>query len=145
MPDIQTLWNVTTGDWNLVPGDVQSGDDLESAVLISLFTDRRAEASDVVPDGSNDRRGWWGDSGSLYLIGSRLWLLRRAKQIPAVLSTAQGYCTEALQWLIDDGVVASVTAVCTFIALGMMGILINLYQQDGSLIASYQWAWRGLS
>jgi hypothetical protein len=42
-------------------------------------------------------------------------------------------------------VVASVTAVCTFIALGMMGILINLYQQDGSLIASYQWAWRGLS
>jgi phage gp46-like protein len=82
MPDIQTLWNVTTGDWNLVPGDVQSGDDLESAVLISLFTDRRAEASDVVPDGSNDRRGWWGDSGSLYLIGSRLWLLRRAVWSP---------------------------------------------------------------
>jgi phage gp46-like protein len=147
MPDITTTWSPTgvEGDWTIVPGDLQGGDDLATAVLISLFTDRRAEASDVIPDGSNDRRGWWGDLGSAYPIGSRLWLLSRAKQLPQTLTNAQTYVAEALQWLLDDGVVASISAVCRFIGLGMMGILVALYDQDGTTIAQYQWAWKGLS
>ena len=50
---------------------------LRSAVLISLFTDRRAEPGDV-PEGE-DPRGWWadvlGEEGDR--IGSRLWLIDR--------------------------------------------------------------------
>lgn len=147
MGDITTVWSPQTGygDWALIPGDLQGGDDLETSVLISLFTDRRAEASDRIPDGTTDRRGWWGDAGSTYPIGSRLWLLSRAKQVSKTLTDAQGYCTEALQWMIDDGVVASVSAACSFIGRGALGILINLYDQDGSMIATYQWAWKGLT
>lgn len=147
MPDITTVWNVQTGegDWAMVPGDLQGGGDLGTSVLISLFTDRLADASDALPDGSADRRGWWGDAGQDFLIGSRLWLLARAEQTTRTLSNAQGYCTEALQWLIADGVAASVNVTCSWIAPGMMGIQIELYDQVGTVIATYQWAWKGLT
>lgn len=147
MPDIATAWNVqgAYGDWATIPGDLQGGDDLETAVLISLFSDRRAEESDVIPDGTSDRRGWWGDAGQTYPIGSRLWLLSRAKQTPQTLNSAQGYCTEALQWLLDDGVAANINVAASFIGQGALGIAIGLYDQTGQTVATYQWAWKGLS
>ncbi|ASV34410.1 phage baseplate protein [Candidatus Hamiltonella defensa] len=54
-----------------------SGDDLDTAVFISLFTDQQARADDTY-DG-DDRRGWWGDLGEDYCIGSRLWLIYRQR------------------------------------------------------------------
>ena len=53
---------------------------LTRAVLISLFTWRRAADDDALDD--DERFGWWGDS------------------FPTV---AEFYAREALQWLIDDG------------------------------------------
>ena len=145
MADVTTFWNVqgASGDWALIPGDLQGGDDLETATLISLFTDRLALASDTIPDGTTDRRGWWADLGQDYPIGSRLWLLARAKQVPQTLLDAQNYCTEALQWMIADGVAAKVAVAASFIGLGQLGIVATLYDQAGGVIASYQWAWKG--
>ena len=54
--------------------------DLQTAILISLFTDAQASPDDMIQDGSGDPRGWWGDLGSSKPIGSKLWLLGRAKQ-----------------------------------------------------------------
>lgn len=75
---------------------------LKRAVEISLFTWRRASASDAVDD---ERYGWWGDSFPLVAndrIGSRLWLLRRRKLTTETISAAVTYAREALQWLVDD-------------------------------------------
>lgn len=33
-------------------------------ILICLFTDAKAKTSDEIPDGTDDRRGWPGDSFS---------------------------------------------------------------------------------
>ena len=107
MPDISTLWHTTYGDWSLAGADLESGDDIVTAVLISLFTDRLAGPDDVLTDGTNDRRGWWADSSN-NAIGSRLWLLTRAKHTNATLGLAEAYIAEALQWLIDDGVATKV-------------------------------------
>lgn len=90
-----------------VPHD--AADPLVRAVIISLFTWRRANADDVPPEG--ERMGWWGDSVPTIAndrIGSRLWLLRREKLLPATLQRAEGYARESLQWLIDDGLVLAV-------------------------------------
>lgn len=83
-------------------------DDLERsltrAVYISLFSWRRAEIDDPVDD--DERYGWWGDSFPMIAndrIGSRLWLLRRAKLTNQTIGDAQLYAREALQWLLDDG------------------------------------------
>jgi phage gp46-like protein len=78
--------------------------DLETAVILSLFTDSQADADDVLPDRSRDRRGWWGDAGAPVPLGSRLWLLSREKTTPATRLRAIQYANDALAWMIEDGV-----------------------------------------
>lgn len=94
--------------------------DLQTAVTISLFTDRRAAADDDVPPNA-DKRGYWGDSFPRKpgdLIGSRLWLLRRNGK-DAVRRTKL-YAEEALAWMIEDGVAESVTATPTKLSPGIL-------------------------
>lgn len=82
---------------------------LTRAVLISLFTWRRAGPGDLVDDG--ERYGWWGDSFPAVAddrIGSRLWLLRRAKLTSETIAQAELYAREALAWLQQDGHVLEV-------------------------------------
>lgn len=77
---------------------------LTRAVLISLFTWRRALTDDPVDD--DELFGWWGDSYPNIAddrIGSRLWLLRRVKLTDATQRDAEFYANEALRWLMDDG------------------------------------------
>lgn len=148
MSDITTVWDPATGrgDYQLSGADLLSGDDLQTAVLISLFTDRQSAPDDIIPDGTQDPRGWWGDQGEQYPIGSRLWLLDRAKQETEVLNLAQDYITEALQWLIDDGVAARIAVHCEWTGLSVLGAQIEIYRQDGSRVAlNYAWAWKGVS
>jgi len=93
-------------------GDFEHDATFTTALIISLFTDRRAKEEDPLPDPeSNNRRGWWGDNLAEVQddrIGSRLWLLSREKTTQDVLIRAKQYAEEALQWLIDDGVAAKV-------------------------------------
>lgn len=149
MPDITTVWNTSqsAGDWQMSGPSLLSGNDLPTAILISLLTDRLAETDDPITDGTNDPRGWWGDLGADYPIGSRLWLLERAKQTNDTLQLAQNYATEALQWLIDDGVVASFDILTEWTRPRMLGMRITAYRQDGSVIVAtqYNFAWNGLN
>ena len=148
MSDTTTIWDIANsrGDWAMAGSLLQTGSDLQTAILISLFTDRIADPDDVIPDGSNDPRGWWGDSGSTVLIGSRLWLLQRAKQTAETLQRAYDYIVEALQWLIDDGVVARFDILVEWTQTSELGAQVVAYKQDGSTIANaYTWAWQGLN
>ncbi|WP_334597494.1 phage GP46 family protein [Pseudomonas alvandae] len=80
------------------------------AVVISLYTWRRADTDDPVDD--DQLYGWWGDSYPAIAddpIGSRLWLLRRVKLSDATQRDAEFYAAEALRWLIDDGHVLDVS------------------------------------
>ncbi|MFJ5253796.1 phage GP46 family protein [Pseudomonas sp. NPDC088414] len=82
---------------------------LTRAVLISLFTWRRAAPDDPVDD--EELFGWWGDSYPAITddrIGSRLWLLRRVKLTEATQRDAEFYANEALHWLLDDGHVIAI-------------------------------------
>ena len=108
--DIKITWDVglMEGDISIEDEDLDSDDGLETAVIISLFTDRRARDDDELPDPNNpDKRGWWGDLVSEVeddQIGSRLWLLERSKTMPDILVKAKEYAEEALQWMILDNV-----------------------------------------
>ena len=76
---------------------------LVRAVVISLFTWRRAATDDPLDD--DERYGWWGDSYPSIAddrIGSRLWLLRRVKLTADTRRDAEFYAREALLWLIED-------------------------------------------
>ncbi|EPJ1396489.1 TPA: phage GP46 family protein [Yersinia enterocolitica] len=138
--DIKTIWepDKLLGDWQTGSGGLLDGNDLETAILISLFTDRLARADDAID--SDDRRGWWGDTGSEYPIGSRLWLLRREKLTTKVALKAEDYAAEALAWLIDDGVVTAISANAQIIYPNRLNLLIS-YQQPAKTQASVKFSW----
>lgn len=147
MADTTIAWDTANsrGDWVFNAPVLETGNDLETAILISLFTDRIAAPGDVIPDGTNDPRGWWADAD--VPIGSRLWLLQRAKQIPETSQLAYTYIAEALQWLIDDGVVAQFDISVQWPSRGVLGAQITAYKQDGTTLMTglYSWAWNGIN
>lgn len=116
---------------------------LETAVIISLFTDRQADADDEIPDGTGDVRGWWGDvlnpvNGDL--IGSRLWLLHREKQLENVRKDAETYAYEALEHLLDDGVATSINVVASYPRPEWLALWISIQKADGTpLNFNYSW------
>ena len=88
-------------------GYLVQGNDLQNAILISLFTDAR---DPLRPDETGNPRGWWGDDA----IGSRIWTLDHAIQLPETLRLAEDYAKEALAWLNKDGVAASVSVAASY-------------------------------
>jgi phage gp46-like protein len=149
--DIASVWiqNLGGADFRIVRSELRSNQDLETSVIISLFSDRLANSDDLIPDPfSTNRRGWWADTYNTELIGSRLWLLSRAKSSPALLPIAQGYVQEALQWLIDDKVVSSMDIQVFFIhnAPSMLGIVITLFQKGQNKVAiEFEYVWNQIS
>lgn len=144
MTDISTVWNVERGegDWVLSGASLENGNDLATATLISLFTDRTAEASDSLPDATGDRRGWWGDLGQDVPIGSRLWLLGRSKLIPAVAVKARDFAKEAMQWMVDDGVAAGVAVGAVIVKPSSLRLTVTITRGDGSTLSTnFDWAW----
>lgn len=100
--------------WDPSINDVVADPGLETAVLISLFSDKRANIEDIIPDlNSDDRRGWWGDTLNNSLIGSKFWLLSREKTGLNLNSTVEEYTLDALKWMVSDGIAKSVTCTVT--------------------------------
>jgi phage gp46-like protein len=75
-------------------------------MLLGLGCDRRARPDDALPGEAvfGARRGWPGDAldGAGRRLGSRLWLLERAKQTEAVRLRAESYALEGLARLADE-------------------------------------------
>lgn len=148
--DILLEWNpaLAAGDWTIANGGIASSqtgsDDLKSAVLVSLFTDRVAPVGYVGPNGDTDPRGWWGDTYEASPIGSRLWMLARAKKTNSttILQQARTYCLEALQWLLDDGIAASVSVNTFWFTSTALGITVSIKKPAGQAFG-YAWTWKG--
>ena len=153
MTDVRSEWRpdlleLGSADWVFNGTDLESGQDLETAVIISLFTDRLAHPDDRLPDPHDgDRRGWFADwdADEFGLIGSRLWLISREKQIEEVRLRIEGYCNEALAWLLEDDVADSVvvTAAWNPQAPGRVDVDIIITREARVLLhRNFSWAWR---
>lgn len=145
--DIAILFknNRYEGDIELNGTDLKTGNDLESAIIISLFTDRRANNDDVIID--DDRRGFWGDTYAEIpddKIGSRLWLLQREKITQEAINKARIYITESLQWLLDDRIAEKINIQVEAINQSILGIKIEIIKPTGITNFSYEYAWRQL-
>lgn len=114
--------------------DLKTGEDLKTAIEMSLFTNRRANPDDTLPYPGADKQGWWGDTYAQQsgdLIGSRLWELIRNINSSETALQATAYVNEALAWLVTDKVVASFTVSCKFIAPSILGIEIDITKPTG--------------
>lgn len=128
MPDIAIIWNPVygEGDWARPDQETAAGGDLVAAVLVSLFTDRRATPEFVLTDGTTDRRGCWTDSLDDEPIGSRLWQLDRARRDQATLHRARDFCAEALAWLKRDGLATKIDVLTFWAGRVAMGIRVTI-------------------
>lgn len=147
--DIRLNGNEYRWDIGLDGKNLSTDPGLETAVVISLFTDRRAENDDTLPDWSGDRRGWWADAYSEYendRIGSRLWQLAREKTLPAVLERAKEYAREALAWMIEDGLAAEVMVEAERGRGDILGLSIDIIKPSGELVNFiYQDIWESIT
>ncbi|AST79313.1 TPA: phage GP46 family protein [Citrobacter farmeri] len=145
MSDISSFWNVDEmlAEWEKGPGALVTGFDLQTAIIISLFTDRLARADDNYED--SDRRGWWGDAGGDGQLGSRLWLLRREKLTTDVAKRAEEYAHEALTWLKDDGVISEVLPAAQIVMPNRLNLIIRYLSPDkGWQELRFYWIWEQL-
>ncbi len=97
-------------------GTMKDDPGLETSVNISLFSDKRVTDNEL-PAGITDKRGWWGDmfpSKDGDQIGSKFWTLGRAKTVITTLAQIENFALDALNWMIEDGVAASITALAAF-------------------------------
>lgn len=140
MSDISSFWNADKihADWRLSEGGLATGSDLQTAVIDSLFTDRLARKDDAWE--GTDRRGWWGDSTETEQMGSRLWLLRREKLTTRIALRAEEFANEALQWLVDDSVVASITSTAEIIWPNRLNLIIR-YSLPGNSQEEMKFFW----
>jgi len=131
------LTQISAGVFDLLTqdDDLVGDESLGTAVLISLFTDARADADDLPPEWK-DPRGWWADamlataSRDFQGVGSRLWLLARQKQTTEVVARAEDYARQALQWLIDDGIVSAVNVTADAPSMGLLTLEVAVTHTD---------------
>jgi len=93
-----------------VDGDILSVDFFDSAIIVSLFAERRANESEVAV--SRLRRGWIGNESTPdFEIGSKIWLFEQSRLTITVLNEIIIAARDALQWLVDDGFATAIESV----------------------------------
>lgn len=127
-------------------GDLVGDDSLGTEIMVSLFTDVRAEKDELPPEYS-DLRGWWADAllsmqGDEQGTGSKLWLLRRQKQLEAVLVQAEAYARSALQWLIDEGLAGAVSVTAENSVQGMLTLTVSITRSSPSVVQRVTDVWQ---
>jgi len=147
MADAAMVMTDFGGDLVLFGFDLERDDGLETAVIISLFTDRRASAEQIPLEyEQDDLRGYWGDltNGSATdQTGSLLWLLAREKELPQTLSRAEQYCRDALAWMVDDLVATTIEVAASYHSRGVMLLVIDIYRPTGPAVRyryNYEWS-----
>lgn len=141
-------WDNSIGKARLVKdglGALSADESLETPVLISLFTDSEASAQEIKTAGLDRQQGWWADADALRepgvrRIGSNLWLLGRGKTTLETCRRAEGYVKEALQWLVDLGLVATIYVAASRPRIGIVAIDLTL-TRPSKLLPAYRRLW----
>ena len=132
--------------------DLEVDDSLETVVIVSLFTDRRAHDDDVV----EDRRGWWSDN----TFGSRLYLLQPGVMNQDTVHRAHDYCVEALAWMLDKKLVSKIEVRAGWVDVngnivnpergevmpGVLGVTVTLRSPSGDVMTyEHKNVWEGFN
>ena len=145
MPDVKLIDVITPGfitlSWLQQPnGLLDETDALADAVLVALNTDAQADVNEKLPDPrSDDRRGWWGDLDATRIwngwpIGSKLWLLRRAKIVDqnasegSTMVRCEAYIREALQGFIDNQICSRIDVQVYQDSIQQLSAQVTLYR-----------------
>ncbi len=87
-------------------GDFTLTDGIDTALLMSVFCEKRDESIEV----PENRGGWHGNEfgETSYQIGSLLWTKYQATLDDEIADDVDGILADGMQWLIDDNVLSDV-------------------------------------
>lgn len=109
-------------------------DGLETAVLISLFSDARAVERDELPACESNPRGWWAERlEGRAPFGCKWWLRWRDKQTPEVAARFADDARAALRWMVDDKIAARVDVRADWVRRGVLGFEVVITLTDGTV------------
>jgi phage gp46-like protein len=111
-------------DLELADGDLVMDTGLATAVIASLWTDRRASLDDGLSIDDDPRGHWCDREGDRW--GSLLWLLDRAKVLDASLRDAEAYAKDALSWMKVAGMAAAVNVQASFRSGGVLQLDVGI-------------------
>ena len=113
-------------------GNIKGVDGLESAILVSLFTDARASSGDVRDPLM--RRGWLGNilNEDNRQLGSTLWLADQARADQNTANFLKREVKNCLNWMLEDGIIKYMSIATEIISSYTIKISINLVNNSGA-------------
>lgn len=131
MTDITLSLTNNQFDWLITNNDLVWSNDngIQTAVLISLFTDRVAPIDYKFDPFEYDPRGVWSDTYNDYIVGSLLWTLTKRAVITSkqtLLAQAQQMCLNALQWMVKENLIYNLSVNCSFLNSTTLAIQVQL-------------------
>ena len=120
-------------------GDIKTADFFDTAIIYSLFGERRAAASEVTE--SSNRRGWIGSESMGYENGSKLWLYSQARLTRTVLASIEDEAAKCLAWLVDYGYAVSVSDVRATLSSGRVMLGLNIGRDTSKVERRYYELW----
>lgn len=150
-----TIWSAefSEGDWALADpdgslglrGGLKADAGLGTAIILALFTDKRAPESARLDDG--DRRGWFGDRIDVRAdlgetdLGSWIWLYERSALTDDLPQLIQDAAVEALEPIRLQGAVARFDIVVEmFRPEERIDLEVDAFSQDGTQVFSQRFA-----
>lgn len=130
------LYRRSSGDFDLafdeVKGDLLTSDSLENAVVISIGTYARERNLGKVANLKPNVGGWWGDALSEKgNLGGYLYEAFPGKLTEVTARSVESLISEALSWMVEDGVAKSVGCKAEIDDEETMNIIVTIERPDG--------------
>lgn len=119
-------------------GDIATDEFFDTAILYSIFGERRASSDEMVEP--QLRRGWIGN-GPDFENGSKLWLYSQARVTRSVLNSVQDEAEICLQWLVNDGLAVSVDRAVAQLSKGRVILTVTIRRSRDKVIRRSYTLW----
>ena len=140
--DMELILENGSFDLLIENGDFKAEDGLDTALWVSLFTDARADESQVLQPES--RRGWMGNLVSNVFerqLGGLLWLAEQRRLIQETLNEVEDYVRKSLDWMLEDGLARNIEVSGEIVPLNGLAVTITITTQEGSTDSHYVPLW----
>lgn len=115
-------------------GDILTEDAFDTAIIVLLFTDARANESEVLE--ADRRRGWIGDNAiEGFSTVSKLWLYSQARLTQTTLNKLADAARVALEVLVEQGLAVAITDVSVRVS-GQSAFLDLTIKRSASVVES---------
>lgn len=126
-------------------GDLKADNGLETATLISFFSNKRVRFEEL-PPGHIDRQGWWADLISEPQddeIGSKLWRLEAIGKVTTrTIVELENNIKDALEWMLEDGIAGKIIVTALRTSTNEITGMATIIKPKGDDIP-FKFAWDG--